>query len=976
MTPNIAPVIWGYSWDMSMMLGGLQGLFEREAEVAAIEAAVGRALTGAGGLLVVRGPAGIGKSALLRVAERLADEQGAIVLRGRAAPFEREFPYGVVRQLFEPIPARDDLQGEELFAGAASGAQAVLGDEPRVSVAPDSLFVGLHALYWLTVNLASHAPVLICVDDVIWCDEASLRYLEFLVRRLEGMAAVVALAYRTGEPGASDVVDALVSDPLARVVQPRPLSEAALARMLGSELGEEVDPQFCAACETATGGNPLLVSELLRSLETEHVRPRASEVPRVRGIGAVAVGPAVRRRLGSLGERAEAVARAVAVLGEGVRRDDLASAAEVGAVELEEVLEALASAAIIRSEDERISFVHPLVADAARASLTPRERARLHQRAIRALSDRGASAWELAPHVVACDVRAHPGAVGLLLEAARWALAAGAPEAAVTYLSRATAELDPGEDPAPLMLELGKAKVQAGDSSARTDLGRAIELSRDVRTRARARIALSVVLFAANEHARSIDILDRGLDEVAAEDPELAERMEGQLLSNIQVVGPGQVNLPRSIGERVNRARSDGKPRDSVAGRLVLCSLAYEELMGGGAACDVVMLAEKALANDELLLSEGPACLPLYRAAVALLGCDELERGAAICTRAMAEARRLGSPTAFAWASAWRCIANTRLGRLVDGEADANAALESGDQYLSGYGLTLARIWLAVCLTEQGRLEDARAELSLVAEPDPPSMIIYALTDSRARFHLACGDYEAAASDVRLLLRLEEPLADFVGWRRPAAGVFINQRVLGARALIGLGDLEGARALVEEEMPRAEAFGTHRGVGMTLHAAGMLEHGDTRIQTLNRATEELAHSQSRLEYALALCDYGAALRRANRRSEARVPLQAALAVAREAQARPLRDRAAEELKATGARVSRPALSGVDALTASEHRIASMAARGMSNRDIAQGLFVTVKTVEMHLGRAYHKLNLRGRSQLAAALGDRAIPAEG
>ena len=586
-----------------------------------------------------------------------------------------------------------------------------------------------------------------------------------------------------------------------------------------------------------------------------------------------------------------------------------------------------------------------------------------------------ASAWELAPHVIAGGVRAHPGAVGILLEAARWALAAGASVAAVTYLSRATAELDPGEDPAPLLLELGKAKVQAGDPSARTDLGRAIELSRDVRTRAMARIALSVVLFAANEHARSIDILDQGLDEVAAEDPELAERMEGQLLSNIEVVGPGQVNLPRSIGERVNRARSARKPRDTVAGRLVLCSLAYEELIGGGAASDVVKLAEKALANDELLLSEGPACLPLYRAAVALLGCDELERGAAICTRAMAEARRLGSPTAFAWASAWRCIANTRLGRLVDGEADGNAALESGDQYLSGYGLTLARIWLAVCLTEQGRLEDARAQLSQVPEPDPPSMIIYALTDSRARFHLACGDYEAAASDVRLLLRLEEPLADFVAWRRPAAGVFINQRVLGARALIGLGDLEGARVLVEEEMPRAKAFGTHRGIGMTLHAAGMLEHGETRIQTLNLATEELAHSQSRLEYAQALYDYGAALRRANRRVEARPPLQAALAISREAQAGPLRDHAAEEPKATGARVSRPALTGVDALTASEHRIASMAARGMSNADIAQALFVTVKTVEMHLGHAYNKLNLRGRTQLAGALGDRAINAE-
>ena len=186
---------------------------------------------------------------------------------------------------------------------------------------------------------------------------------------------------------------------------------------------------------------------------------------------------------------------------------------------------------------------------------------------------------------------------------------------------------------------------------------------------------------------------------------------------------------------------------------------------------------------------------------------------------------------------------------------------------------------------------------------------------------------------------------------------------------------DGARALVDEELPLARALGTHRAIGMSLHTAGLLEHGDARIQMLKHATDELAHSQSRLEYAQALYDYGAALRRANRRSQARVPLQTALAISREARAGPLRDRAAQELKATGARVSRPGLTGVDALTASEHRIASMAGGGMSNRDIAQALFVTVKTVEMHLGRAYNKLNLNGRTQLAAALGDRAMPSE-
>jgi hypothetical protein len=686
--PQHCPQHCAYSGAVEVLTGGSHGLVDREAEVSAVAAAVALARAGNGGVLVVRGPAGIGKSALLRVAERLAEEQGVIVLRARAAPFERGFPYGVVRQLFEPVLlARGGLRVEELFAGAAAGARAVLGDEPRVSVVPDSLFVGLHALYWLTVNVASHAPLLICVDDVIWCDEASVRYLEFLVRRLEGMAAVVALAYRTGEPGGSDVVDAVVLDPLAQVVQPRPLSESALAAMLGRELGEEVDPGFCAACRAATGGNPLLVTELLRALETEHVRPQASEIARVRRIGAVAVGPAVRRRLAFLGEDVRAVARALAILGESARRDDLAGTSGIDVVELEDVIAALVGAGIVRS-GERLSFVHPLVADAVRAALTAAESAQLHQQAVKALVRRGASARELAPHLVASPVGTHTAAVGLLQEAARWALAAGAPEAAATYLSGAIAELDPEDDPAPLWLELGNAKVQAGDPGARADLDRAIEFARDVRTRARARIALSVVLFAAGEDMRSIEILDEGLDEVAEVDPELAERMEGHLLSNMEVVGPSLVRFPTSIGERVNRARSARKSRDTVAGRLVLCALAYEEIIGGGAAAEVVRLADRALANDELLHSEGPACAPMYRAIIALVICDELERAASALTRAMAEARRLGSPTAFAWASAWRCVANIRLGRLVDGEADANAALGSGDRYLSGYGLT------------------------------------------------------------------------------------------------------------------------------------------------------------------------------------------------------------------------------------------------------------------------------------------------
>jgi DNA-binding CsgD family transcriptional regulator len=158
-------------------------------------------------------------------------------------------------------------------------------------------------------------------------------------------------------------------------------------------------------------------------------------------------------------------------------------------------------------------------------------------------------------------------------------------------------------------------------------------------------------------------------------------------------------------------------------------------------------------------------------------------------------------------------------------------------------------------------------------------------------------------------------------------------------------------------LSEAEEWGTPRALGMALHAAGRLEE----------AVAVLGPSPARLEYAHALTDLGAALRRANQRAAARDPLRQALDVADACGAEPLAERARHELHAAGGRPRRPRISGVDALTASERRIAEMAAGGLTNPEIAQALFVTRKTVEAHLGAAYRKLDIRSRSELPAAL---------
>src|SRR5438067_302356 len=203
-------------------------LWDREGELSAIAEAIAESSRGEGGVVVMRGPAGIGKSTLLRFAEQRAEESGALVLRARAAPFEHEFPFGVVRQLFEPALARADLPRQDLLSGAAAGVASVLGDEPGPSVSLDSSFASFHALYWLTANLAAFAPLLVCVDDVLWCDEASLRFIGFLLRRLAGMPVTLALAYRTGEPEPADLLDVLAIVPHARFLSPGRLGEEAL----------------------------------------------------------------------------------------------------------------------------------------------------------------------------------------------------------------------------------------------------------------------------------------------------------------------------------------------------------------------------------------------------------------------------------------------------------------------------------------------------------------------------------------------------------------------------------------------------------------------------------------------------------------------------------------------------------------------------------------------------------------------------
>ncbi|HEX8104188.1 MAG TPA: AAA family ATPase, partial [Solirubrobacteraceae bacterium] len=442
-----------------------QELVEREPELAALRGVLARLEGGEGGIVVVEAPAGHGKTALLRALRADAQAAGVRVLRAAGAELERDFPFGIVRQLLEPaLRACDERRRAELFEGAAQLAEPVFAGHAEADTG-DASFGRLHGLYWLTANLAEAEPLVLVVDDAHWADAPSMRYLDVLARRLEGLPVVLAIGAREAEPGAQqEVLDDLVGAPEALVLRPRPLSGAAVGEILEQALGDGVETAFAAVAAHSTGGNPLLVRELLRTVAEEGFAGRSEEAERLREALPANVGRIVIGRLRRLSPDALALARAVAVLGDGARFADAAELAEVAAQDATAAHGALVRAGLLDAGELR--FVHPVVRSAVHADLTGGLRGDWHRRAAALRAGAGAGASEVAAHLVQTEPGGEPWAAETLAAAGRRALLDGAPDVALRHLRRALAEPpEPAARPA-VLLALGHAAARAGAPDA------------------------------------------------------------------------------------------------------------------------------------------------------------------------------------------------------------------------------------------------------------------------------------------------------------------------------------------------------------------------------------------------------------------------------------------------------------------------------------------------------------------------------
>jgi len=295
-----------------------------------------------------------------------------------------------------------------------------------------------------------------------------------------------------------------------------------------------------------------------------------------------------------------------------------------------------------------------------------------------------------------------------------------------------------------------------------------------------------------------------------------------------------------------------------------------------------------------------------------------------------------------------------RCGLLAEAEADAASALEQpGPQTL------YAHVALVNVLLARGDATSAEEAFAQV-RPEPAATGQMRYLQTRARIRAASQHPEDALEDLFACGRLEDE------WeiRTPAFGTWRSD---AAPLLASLDRSEEAHALTREELERCRAFGAQAPLGAALRTLGLIEEGDAGIELLEESVAHLAQSPARLEYALSLLELGAAIRRAGRRADAREPLREALELAGGCGADAVAARAHDELVTAGARPRRDPIESRSNLTASELRVARLAAEGMTNREIAQALFVTENTIETHLRAVFRKLEIRSRSQLARAL---------
>ncbi len=938
-------------------------LIERRPHLAAIDDLVARIGEGDLRCLLLEGPAGIGKTSLLECATAAAGERGVRVRRAIGDDLETQLPWGMVRRLFGDVTA-DQLTGTAALARPVFAPDLDLSGDDAAS---RDVFPLLHGLHALTAQLAATEPQLLVLDDLQWSDPQSLRFLAFLLNRTQGLAVGLALATRTGRQPmttGADLASRIVRAQSTTVRRIDALSRTAVADLVRAVMPGATE-DFCGAIHEATGGNPFLCREMMATARAEGLAPTDQGTRRLASLRHAGIRASLLVRLGQLGEDARAMAAAAAVLGTGSPIARITQLADLSTGDACEAIDLLVTEDVLVVGPAGLDFAHPIVRETVYADLGPGRRASSHREAARILHRDGAEPSEVAAHVLAGGLT-EEWAVPVLRGAAREALRQGAPDRAQTLLAAALRAEEGHEPDVRLLVELARAEAAAGGSTWALARFRQVlgSLSPGQQDAIVAR-DIGEAWYAAGHFAEAAAAFDRGLDLLDAAPSAPGESLvEAQLMVGLDMAGMLLGSRPTRVEHVLSDAAATAGQR-ALASRAVLCLVAGQHAFGVAVPAEqrrravVGERARCALEGEPLPLELGTAVLePL---ALSLLIAEEFELASNLLDRLLRTAAERGELPANASLFTLRGLVNLATGDLRGAVADGTEALRLSEEIPTAPGQTAAARYVIVNASLLRGDPDRAGEALDV--PDPAggwrgSILRGWHLEATGRLALHRGDASGARA------AFAEAGRSFLAAGGPAA--YCPWRAGAALAHEALGDHGEAVDLADEELRLAEEFGAPRAIAEAQRVRARLAPDLDAVERLTTALPLVADGP-RLARAGVLVDLGAALRRGRRRREAREYLREGLALARASGARLLAEHAEAELRVAGARRPSAAVSGLDALTPSERRVADLAVNGLSNPEIAATLFVTRKTVEVHLSACYRKLGIGSRADLAAAL---------
>ncbi|MEE1781439.1 AAA family ATPase [Streptomyces sp. SP17BM10] len=896
--------------------------------------------------VLLEGAWGSGKTELLREAlAGVRQDQDVLVLSAALDPLERGLPFGLVRRFSDHLSPWD--------APEPAAANSVAEPDP----------VALDDLYGRLVRSTGGRRLVLAVDDLQRADARSLRWLRYVLRR--GAELPLVLLATLGEEGVHPNADVLAGVvPLFRHrMTLGGLAEDAVDALAEDVLGRHPGRAVAPACREATGGNPLLLRALLRGLRdagTEHAGETSAA--RITEYVPADVGPALLARLEALAPHAATVATAAAVLG-GVPDADLnvdllVEATALDEPQVEDALHALVRAeCLTRTGPDGTAFGCAALAAAVASTVLPSRRMALHRAAARFLRSRGASAQRIAVHLLP-GPRGEAWAPEVLAAAAERAAEEGRTTTAAAYLRRALREETGEESRAGLLASLGRLELASSVPVAVRSLESSLRLSRNPVERTAVARRLAGAMLAVDRYPEALEVLRRTSENIREADPADALRLE---IDRIHIALTNLASAPDAV-ERLMGMNVLDAP-DNAVRRPLAALLSLRAVMVGRCPEEAVSLAELALVEGADPLSA--ESFVHVDALVALRAAGGTVAALEHADAAVRQAQARGSVLGRLQALSVRANLAGRVGRLADSQADAVSALEELRAIDIGPAHSVAVFATATSmdsLVRQGKPEDAEGLLHYAGLDDElnANWVNDHVLMVRGRLRVAQG-------------RLDEGLADFLlcGERAVARGMsgpgFHSWRSEAALVQAALRRGAAARSLAEEELGLARTWGTPEAVGTALTALGVVLGGGEGLDLLREAVGVLEDAPARLRYAQALADCGVLARKAGRLPEARTCLQRAASVADECGAAPLVDLALAELRAVGDRPRTRTFHGVNALTPTERRVADLALQGMTNREIAQHLFVGLRTVEVHLTNVYGKLAIDGRSGLPTAL---------